>query len=175
MGVQRSAFAFARITLFDFSEFVRELLVRRFRSHPFPARFAVALVNELHHVFERCPGEENRIHAPALHFRGVLARDRATATAEHLDVLGAFFAQKIDNFGEELDVPAVIARNPNCTHVLLNSGAHDIADRTMIAEIDDLNPVPDKLEIDGVDRAVVPIANRDSGKNANWRSHLSKR
>jgi hypothetical protein len=41
----------------------------------------------------------------------------------------------------------------------------------MIAEIHDLDSVPDKLEVDRVDGAIVPIANRDSGENSDRRSH----
>jgi hypothetical protein len=36
----------------------------------------------------------------------------------------------------------------------------------MKAEIDDFDAVPNKLEINGVDRAVVPIADRDGSKDA---------
>jgi len=92
-------------------------------------------------------------------------RNRAATATEHFDVARTAFAQKIDNFREELDVPTVITRNTNCADVLLDGGTHNIADRTMIAEIYHLNPVPDKLEIDRIDRAVVPIANRHSRKN----------
>jgi hypothetical protein len=33
----------------------------------------------------------------------------------------------------------------------------------MVAEINDLYAVPDELEVDRVDRAIVPVANRNSG------------
>src|SRR5438128_4955846 len=154
---------------------MRELLVRRLRSGAFPARFAIMLVDELHHLFERRSGEENLVHAFAFHHCGIVMCDGAAAAAEHLDIVGAFFAQKIDNRAEELAVPAVIARNPNRAHIFLDRGAHDIADRTMITEIHDLDAVPDEFEIDGVDRAVVPVANRDGGEDANWRRHRWRR
>ena len=50
--------------------------------------------------------------------------------------------------------------------VLLDGGAHDVARITMKAEVDDFDPVPDELEVDRVDRAVVTIANRNGGENA---------
>lgn len=53
-------------------------------------------------------------------------RDRSAATAENLDVVGAFLAQEIDNSSEKLDVPAVITRNANRTDVLLNCSANDV-------------------------------------------------
>src|SRR5947199_9952336 len=85
--------------------------------------------------------------------------NRPAPAAEYFDVTRAAFAQKIDNFREELDVTAVVTGNADGTHVLLDGGAHNVANRAMIAEINDLNHVPDKLEIDRVDRAVVPITN----------------
>jgi hypothetical protein len=44
----------------------------------------------------------------------------------------------------------------------------------MVTEINDFDPMPDELEIDCVDRAIVPVADRHSGENANWRSHQAK-
>ena len=37
----------------------------------------------------------------------------------------------------------------------------------MEPEVNDFDPVPDELEIDRVDRAVVAIAKRNGGENAN--------
>ena len=71
------------------------------------------------------------------------------------------FRKKANNFREELDVTAVVTRDANGAHVLLDGGAHDVAYRTMIAKIDDLNAVPDEFQVDRVDRAVMPVANRD--------------
>ena len=100
--------------------------------------------------------------------------NRPAPAAEDFDVTRAAFAQKIDNFREELDVTAVVTGNADGTHVLLNGGAHNVANRAMIAEINDLNPVPDKLEIDRVDRAVVPITNRHSREDTDRCSHQAK-
>src|SRR6266542_2601249 len=75
--------------------------------------------------------------------------------------------QKSDHFREELDVPAVITGNANGAHVFLDRGANNIADRAMITKIDDLNAVPDELEMDCIDRAVVAVTNWNSGEDAN--------
>ena len=95
-------------------------------------------------------------------------RDRSATTAKDFDVVRSMFSQKSNDFREEFDVTAVVTRNANGAHVLLNGGAHDIADRTMIAKINDLNAVPDEFQIDRVDRAVMSVANRDSGQEFGW-------
>ena len=94
-------------------------------------------------------------------------RDRAAAAAKDRDVVRALFSQLANDFGKEIDVPAVVTGNADGAHVLLNGGAHDVADITMKAEINDLDAVPDEFEIDRVDRAVVSIANRDGCENSN--------
>ena len=54
-------------------------------------------------------------------------RDRSATTAKDFDVVRSVFSQKGNDFREELDVTAVVTRNANGAHVLLNCGAHDIA------------------------------------------------
>ena len=93
--------------------------------------------------------------------------DCAAAAAKNFDIAGAAFAQKIDNFRKKLDVPAVVARNPDRAHILLDRRAYDVPNRPMITEINDFDPMPDEFEIDCVDRAVVSVANRNSGKDTN--------
>jgi hypothetical protein len=44
----------------------------------------------------------------------------------------------------------------------------------MIAEINHLDPVPDEFQIDRVDCAIVPVANRDSGQDSNRHRHEAK-
>src|SRR6476646_7336458 len=98
-------------------------------------------------------------------------RDGATAASEDLDIVRAFSPQKIDNRREEFDVPTVVARDANRPHIFLDSRADDVGHRTMIAEINHFNAMPDKLQVDRVDRAIVPVADRDSREDSNWRSH----
>src|SRR5438270_4725276 len=99
-------------------------------------------------------------------------RDRSAATAENFNVGGALFAQLFHDVGKKFDVSAVVTGNANRTHVLLDGGAHDVANRPVIAEIDDFNAVPDELEIDRVDGAVVSVADRHGGDDANRLSHV---
>jgi hypothetical protein len=72
-----------------------------------------------------------------------------------------------DDFGEEIDVSSVVTGNADGRDILLNGRAHDVTRITMKAEIDDLNAMPDELQVDCVDRAVVAIANRNGSENTN--------
>ena len=98
----------------------------------------------------------------------------AASASEHLDIVCAFFPQEIDNGSKKFDVPAVVTRYANRPHVLLDGGTDDVANRTMITEINYFDPVPDKFQIDCVDRAVVTITNRNCGQNSNGRRHRKR-
>src|SRR6266516_5383941 len=138
-SVERRRFLPACVGVFDFTQLVRQLHVGPFGARSLPARFAVTLMNKLHHVVEGRSREENFVHAFASHDCSVLMRDGTAAAAKDPDVASAF-AQKSDHFREELDVPAVITGNANGAHVFLDRGANNIADRAMITKIDDLMP-----------------------------------
>jgi hypothetical protein len=99
-------------------------------------------------------------------------RDRASSSSEDLDIVCAFFPQKIDDGCEEFDVSTVITRDANGPHVFLDGGTDDVGYRPMIAEINHFDPVPDKFQVDGVDRAIVAIANGYRGQNSNGRRHF---
>ena len=99
-------------------------------------------------------------------------RDGAAAAPENLDIVCAFFAQKIDNGRKKFDVPAVVTRDANRPHIFLDGGTDDVAYRAVIAEINHFDPVPDEFQVDRVDRAIVTITNRDCGQNSNGRRHF---
>ena len=85
--------------------------------------------------------------------------------------VGAVFAQLPDYLGEKLDVPAVVTRDTDGRHVLLDGRADNVADVTMKPEINHFDTVPDKLQVDRVDGTVVAVADRNSRENANGRRH----
>ena len=62
-----------------------------------------------------------------------------------------------------VDLKGVVAGNADRAHVFLDCGADNIADRPMITEIDDFDSVTNKLQVDRIDRAVMPVANRNGG------------
>src|SRR5262245_43548624 len=124
-------------------------------------------MDKFHHVIERRSREEDFVHALAAHNLRIVMSDCAAAAAKDFDVVRSLFVEKIDNLRKEFDVPAVVTRDADGTHVLLNGRAHDITNRTMITKINDLDPVPDEFQVDSIDRAVMPVANGDRGQNSN--------
>ena len=136
--------------------------------------FAIALVNPLDHPGQRSAGKKNLVHASLLHHALVVVCNRAAAAAEYLDIVGPAFLQLFNDLGKKLDVSAVVARNADRAHVFLNGRAHDVLRVAMIPEINDLDAVADELKIDRVDRAVMPVANRDSSEDSDRRWHGRK-
>jgi hypothetical protein len=100
----------------------------------------------------------------ALHCLRVGGGDGAATTAENADVIGVAFPEQIDHFGKELDMSTVVAGKSDGAHILLDRRPHNIAGRTMVTEVDDLDAVADELQVDGVDGAVVAIADRHRGQ-----------
>src|SRR6059058_6587261 len=125
------------------------------------------LFHILGHFCERSAGKENFVDAFALHLPGIVVRDRTPAPTENRDVVCAFLLQLANDIGKKIDVTAVVTGNADRSHVLLDSRAHNIADITMKSEVNDFDSMPDKFEINGVNGAVVSIADRNRSKNAN--------
>src|SRR5437868_6412914 len=98
--------------------------------------------------------------------------DGATATTEDLYIVCAFFPQKIHNGRKKFDVSAVVTRDANRPHILLDGGADDVGYRAVITEINHFNAMADEFQVDGIDRAIVTITNGDGGENSNGRRHL---
>ena len=119
------------------------------------------------HLRQRSAGEKNLIDALTFHQAGVVVGDCAAAAAEDRDVARALAAQLPDDFGKEIDVSPVVTGNADGRDIFLDGGAHDVARITMKAEVNDLDAVPDELEVDRVDGAVVAIADRNGGENTN--------
>src|SRR6478736_1514842 len=124
------------------------------------------LFHILDHFCERSAGKENFVDAFALHLSGIVVRDRAPTPAENRNVVRAFLLQLTNDIGKKIDVTAVVTGNPDRGHVFLNSCTHDITDITMKSQVNDFDSVADKFEINGVNRTVVPVTNRDSSENA---------
>src|SRR5437773_10782115 len=125
------------------------------------------LFHILGHFCERSAGKENFVDAFVLHLPGVVVRDRAPTPTENRDVVCPLLLQLANDIGKKIDVTAVVTGNPDRGHILLDSRAHNIADITMKSEVNDFDSMPDKFEINGVNSAVVSIADRNRSKNAN--------
>jgi hypothetical protein len=124
------------------------------------------LLYVIDHFGKRSASEKNLIDTSAFHFVGVIMRDRAAATAEDGDIAGAFFAQLPNDLGEKFDVSAIVTRDTDGGDIFLNRSAYDVTDVTMKAKIDYFDAMADEFEVNCVDGAVVPVANRDGGKYA---------
>ena len=132
----------------------------------------VPLPDKIRHVGERSAGEENLIDAPLLHDALIIVRDSTATAAENFNAVSTALLQLPNDFGKELDVTAIITGDADCSDILLNSRADNIPRVTMEAQVDDFDSVPDKFQVNGVNGAVVAIADRDGGENANRCSHF---
>src|SRR5205085_4247989 len=99
--------------------------------------------------------------------------DSATAPTKDPDITRAMLLQEIDDFGEELDMPTVVARNADGPGVLLDRSPRDLEGRTVITEVNDFYAVPDEFQIDGIDGTVMAVANRHGGENADWQARCA--
>ena len=73
--------------------------------------------------------------------------------------------------GENLAGATIVTGLAVGADVFLDGRPHDVAGGAMVAEVNDLDAVTDQFEVDRVDGAVMAIADRHGGKNANCRRH----
>src|SRR5439155_15641553 len=108
------------------------------------------------------------------HQARILVRDRSAAATKNGDVIGTLPAELPNDFSKKFDVTAVVTRDANGHDVFLDGGPHDVADIAMESQIHHLDAVPDKVDINRINRAVMPIADRHSGENADRGSRASE-
>ena len=61
-------------------------------------------------------------------------------------------------------MPTVVAGNSDGADILLYGRSNDVAGGSVEPQIDNLQPFANEFEIDGIDRTVVPVADRDSSE-----------
>ena len=130
-------------------------------------RFAVIFPDIIGHFCQRGAGKKYLVDPFAFHDPRILGGNCPAAPAKDCDLAGALTSQLPDDLGEKIDVSAIVTRDPDCGHILLDGGANNIAGVTVETEIYHLDAVTNKLEVDGVDCAVVPVADWDRCENAN--------
>src|SRR5438094_10551042 len=81
---------------------------------------AVGSLHKSHDLRQRSAGEEDPVYPFLLNPASVRGGDGAAASTEDPDIARAMFFQKLDDFGEELHVPAVVARDADRPGVLLD-------------------------------------------------------
>jgi hypothetical protein len=106
---------------------------------------------------------EDACDAPLVEQVDLLADDDAAPAAEHLDVPSALLLEKFHQIGEVLDVPALVRADGHALDVLLDGGADDLADRAVVAEVDDLGTLRLQDAAHDVDRGVVPVEQARGG------------
>jgi len=72
-------------------------------------------------------------------------------------VAGAALAQPLDEVGEVLDVPALVRRDRDALHVLLQGRGDDVLDAAVVAEVHDLRALALQQPPHDVDGGVVPV------------------
>ena len=66
---------------------------------------------------------------------------------------------------------AIVTGDADGGDVFLNRSTHNVSDVSMESEVNDFDAVPNELQIDGIDRAVVSVTNRNGGENSDGCSH----
>ena len=102
-------------------------------------------------------GVIDALDAVGLQFADFLRCDRAAAAAEHADVACAALLQHVDHVLEVLDVAALVAGQRDRIGILLQRRAHDILDRSVVAEMDHLGALRLDQAAHDVDRGVVAV------------------
>ena len=92
--------------------------------------------------------------------------DHAAAPAEHLGVGPAGLRQPVDQVAEVLDVAALVRADGDALHVLLDGRPHDLVDRAVVPQVDDLGPLRLEDPPHDVDRGVVAVEQAGRGHEA---------
>src|SRR5262249_17892478 len=128
---------------------------------------AIMIPHKLSHLRQRRAGEKDPVHTLLSHDRDVFGGDGSAASAEDANISSAPLAKQRDYFREEFDVPTVVTGESHRTDVFLDGCPGNVARRTVITEVNDFHSMAHEFQIDGVDRAVVPIADGDGSEDAN--------
>lgn len=83
--------------------------------------------------------------------------DDPSAAAENLYVARPSLCEELDQILEVLDVAALIRADGNTLHVLLHTGCYNLFNRTVMAEMDDLDALTLQDSSHDVDGGVVSI------------------
>ena len=132
------------------------------------ARSTVALADhEVDHAGEAeglaVGGAEDARDAVLVQRGDLLGDDHAAAAAVDLDVARAALAQQVDEVVEVLDVAALVRRDRDALHVFRDRRGHDLVDRAVVPEVDDLGALALQDPPHDVDRGVVAVEQAGGG------------
>ena len=91
------------------------------------------------------------------------------APDDHPDMLIAALAEHIHHIGEILVMPALVGAYGDGVRILLDSGAHDVGDATVVAEMDHFRAVRLQEAPDHVDGGIVAVEQGGGGNEAQRR------
>ena len=115
-------------------------------------------------------GAEDARHAVGVKRLDLVRHDHAPATSVHPDVSRPRGFERVAEVAEVLDVPPLIGGHADRVGVLSHRGPHDVADRAVVAEVDDLGSARLQQAAHDVDRDVVAVEQRRGGHHAHRRS-----
>ncbi len=104
-------------------------------------------------------GREHARDAVVVQLRDLVRQDRAAAAGKDEDAPSGSRDQ-IVHVLEELEVPALVARDGDALHVLLHGAVDDLAHRAVVPEVDDLGAGRLQEATHDVDRGVVAVEQR---------------
>ena len=113
-------------------------------------------------------------HAVVLQLTDLGGHDHPAAAAEHLDVLTAARAQRVDHVLEVFDVATLVARHGNALHVFLQRGVDHLVHRAVMPEVDHLAAHRLQDAPHDVDRRVVPVEQRGGRHEAHLVAHRGR-
>jgi hypothetical protein len=90
-------------------------------------------------------------------FADFFGQDSATAATENFDMAAAIFIQKVFHVLEKLNVTALVRSDCNSLYIFFNGTFHDLSNRAVMAEMDDLRPFALQYPPHYIDRGIVPV------------------
>jgi len=108
-------------------------------------------------------GREDLRNTASLEFGDFAGHDGSPTPSEDLHVRRPPPIEEFAHVFEELHVAALVGRHRDPLDVLLNRRVHDLVHRSVVAEVDDLDPEVLKQPTHEVDGRVVPVEERGGG------------
>src|SRR6185437_9476841 len=96
-------------------------------------------------------------------FFDLLRQDGTTAAAKETDMTTAIGFQQILHVLEELDMPSLVGSDSDTLHVFFDGAFHDLGDRTVVTQVDDLGALGLHDPAHDIDGGIVPVKKSRGG------------
>ena len=107
--------------------------------------------------FHSLIGREHPADAISLELGNLFFDDDTAAATENLDMPGVRFVEQVIHVLEVLHMTALVRRNGDALHILLDGGLDDFPHGAVVAEVDHLGPARLQDPADDIDRRVVAV------------------